>query len=120
MKKIFFVLVFLVLGVEESYSQTAYGNRGAASQISCLVTDTAIDSRDTLRVSFIVQNTDTTNPVFICLGTAACTTTTGIRLDPGTTTSKNALSTNPLEYVGALRCIATGGTVTVIYSEVLK
>lgn len=124
MKKLFLILAFLTFSISVAYAQTtAYGNRGTISQISCATSTTAIDNRDTSRVSFVIQNTDTTNPVFVCFtvsATTACTATIGIRLDPGTSTGKNALTSKPLEYIGPLSCIATTSAATIIYAEVLK
>ena len=124
MKKLLLILVFLAVSTGYAYAQTtALGNRGSISQITCDTSTTAIDGRDSLRVSFIIQNTDTTNPTFICFtvsATTACTTTTGVRLDAGTSTGKNALTSNPMEYIGPLSCITTGAATTIIFSEVLK
>lgn len=115
-----FMVLFLIPGYVHGYEQGA--GSGATTQISCLVTTTTIAARDSTRFSFLIENTDTSNPVWICFaGTGTCTITTGHQLDPGTTNGKNSISNSfPYESVGPISCIATGGTVIINYTRLIK
>lgn len=84
------------------------GNPGTT--VPVLITDTLLAAARASRALLILNNQDTTNPVFLRFGTGAATAA-GIRLAAGTSLTLTA-------YTGEVRAIAVGGTVSVGVADI--
>lgn len=91
------------------------GSTGAGQQITCATSTTALDAKDSQRVSWLVQLVDTAKVVRVCPA-STCTATTGLILDSTT----RHVNSEPEEHDGPISCIAIGTSADVVYMEILK
>ena len=112
-------LVILILMAGYAYAQSDVGRNATSEQVSCATSTTSISTGNAKRITAVIQSEDTSNPVWVCPKTS-CTTSTGIKLAPGTTNGNNFVAFENSEWIGPITCISTGSTVTVNFIEVYR